>query len=332
MTSETEPPTVTELLLRWDADRPRSHQRELGWSDLGVCKRRVGYRLAGVEPTNAGGSIQAVMGTAVHMVQELALHAYVPESSVEEEVEFAGILGHLDRYEDGSVLDTKTVPSRLLRKIRREGPPVSNVWQINGYAAAVIRSGRPVKRVILDYIARDTGEEYRWSDRPDPQAVRDALAWVKDVRDTKLEWLPREFDPSSPYCQGCSFLDVCWPEQTGPIQRDRRAVLFQEQPDALKWAAQLEQARAAKSAAAKLEAEAKGALDALRPNVEGTVEMNVGYGKNLQWTVSSPQKLDGDQVRADYKAAGVKPPVKQSTTVTLTLVTPESDEDEPDQS
>jgi CRISPR/Cas system-associated exonuclease Cas4 (RecB family) len=321
-----EPLTTSELLLRWDADRPRSLQRELGWSDLGVCRRRVGYRLADVEPTNAGGSIQAVMGTAIHMVQEQALNRYVPEASTEEEVTFAGILGHLDRYEDGDVIDTKSTSSRWLQTIKRDGPPKSNLWQINGYAAALIASGRPVRRVILDYIARDTGEEFRWTGQPDPRQVREALVWLKEVRDTELAWLPREFEPDSQFCKGCAFLDICWPE--GEPHRDRRAVLFQEDPDAAKWIAKLEEARADKAAAVKREAEAKGALDALRPNTSGTFVLDVGAPKHLRWTVSTSNKLDGDRVRADYKAAEAAAPTKPSTSVTLTLVTPESEEDD----
>lgn len=653
-----DPLTPGELLLLWDADRPRSQQREIGWSDLGVCRRRAGYRLAGVEPTNRGGSIQAAMGSAIHLVQEEALRRYVPAASAEEEVEFAGIVGHLDRYEHGTVADTKglaldtpiptpsgwttmgeikvgdqvfgsdgkpcrvtlksevkdigtyvvrfhdgtsvvcdtehlwwvttqrrpephvvdietiartvriggrqsryrvpvagaldlsavdlpidpyvlgawlgdghaaegritktdelfdeirkcghavtpeqrypsqvgdavstrtisgltsklrlaglldnkhipgaylraateqriallqglcdtdggwnqrrrrasfstcskqiaedvyellcslgqkpsmnwstargfgievqvcqiewtpmgvmpfrmpskasrvcvsrlqqvrssqrtitavesgpdvltaciavdspdrtylcgramipthnTTSSRWLDTIRRDGPPVANLWQINGYAAAVIASGRPVHRLILDYLARDTGEEHRWTGRPDPQMVRDALGWLREVRDTDLGWLPRDHQPDSPFCRGCPFLDACWPEQAGPIVRDRRAVLYTEAPDAARWIAQLEQARADKTDAERREKEAKGALDALRPNSIGTVVLDVGADKQLQWTVKTSQRLDSAQVRKDYAAAGLEPPTKESTSVTLTLVTPESEQD-----
>lgn len=324
-TPQVEPLTVKELLLLWDADRPRSMQRELGWSDLGVCRRRAGYRINGTEPTNTGGSIQAVMGTAIHLVQEQALTKHVPTASTEEEVTFAGILGHLDRYEDGDVLDTKTTTIRRLRTIRQDGPPLPHLWQINGYAAAVVASGRPVRRVILDYLARDTGEEYRWIGRPDPQHVRDALAWVRNIRDTELQWLPRDYEPSSPYCQGCAFLDLCWPE--GEPHRDRRAVLYVEKPDAAYWIDRLDQARADKADAAAREAEAKGALDALRPNTTGSATVDVGHDKQLRWTVTTTNKLDTDKVRADYKAAGAQPPTKASTTVTLNLVTPDAGEE-----
>jgi CRISPR/Cas system-associated exonuclease Cas4 (RecB family) len=322
MTSE--PLTPGELLLMWDAERPRTQQQRLGWSDLGVCRRRVGYRLAGVEPSNTGNNLQAAMGSAVHLVQEDVLRRRFPDVSVEEEVEFAGILGHLDRYENGDVLDTKTTSSRHLQTIKQDGPPRENLWQINGYAAAVIASGRPVRRVILDYLARDTGEEHRWIGAPNPQMVREALTWLREVRDTELDWLPREYQPSSPFCEGCAFLDLCWPEQTDPIERDRRAVLFQEDPDAVKWARKLAEARADKADAERREAEAKGALDALRPNDRGSATLDVGYEKHLRWTVSNRRRVDEDRVRADYHAAGAETPIKASRSVTLTLVAPKA--------
>lgn len=53
--------TTADLLLEWDRSRPRSRQRELGWSELGGCRRRAGYRLAGVEPTNPGGDRKSVV-------------------------------------------------------------------------------------------------------------------------------------------------------------------------------------------------------------------------------------------------------------------------------
>ncbi len=322
-----EPLTTSELLQLWDAARPRTQQQRLGWSDVGVCKRRAGYRLAGVEPTNPGFSIQAAMGSAIHHVIDPVIREHIPGASVEEEVEFAGVLGHFDRYEDGDVIDTKSTSSRWLAIVKRDGPPQSNLWQVNGYAAAVIRAGRPVRRVILDYIARDTGEEDRWIGRPDPQLVRDALKWLREVRDTDLAWLPREFEPSSPFCKGCAFLDACWPE--GEPHRDRRAVLYLEDPDAERWVAQLERARADKADAARREAEAKGALDALRPNVAGTEVVDVGLPVQLRWTVARTNKLDHDQVRADYKAAGAEPPTKESTSVRLTLMAPDDESDEP---
>lgn len=320
--------TTAELLLLWDQQRARSQQREIGWSEVGGCRRRAGYRLAGTEPTNPGSSVQAVMGTAIHSAVQDVLREYAePGDLVEEEVRFAGILGHYDRYEaaTATLIDVKTTSSRWLKTVKVEGPPQNTLWQINGYAASLISAGKPVRRLVLDYLARDTGEEHRWVGTPNPQMVREALAWLKNVRDTQLEWLPRDYEPDSAFCRHCPFRDTCWPE--GEPHQDRRAVLFTEDPDAARWVAQLEQARLDKAAAEKLEKEAKGALDALRPNTTGTCVVDVGADKQLQFTVKTSDRLDSDQVRADYAATGVEPPTKTTTSVTLTLVAPEAVED-----
>lgn len=320
--------TTVDLLLDWDRSRPRSQQRQIGWSELGGCRRRAGYRLAGVEPTNDGGSVQAVLGTVIHeAVAERLREIAQPGDLVEEAVTFGGVLGHLDRYEaaTASLIDTKTTSSRRLDTIRDDGPPQSAVWQINGYAAGLITRGIPVRLLVLDYVARDTGATWQWTSPPDPQQVRDALAWLREVRETDVEWLPRDYDPDSVFCRGCQFRDVCWPDRPDdPIQRDPRAVLFDERPDAAAWAAQLEQARADKADAEKREKEAKGALDALRPNVSGSATLDVGYGKQIRWTYTSRTSLDQDQVRADYEAAGATAPVKTSSSVALRLVKPKA--------
>lgn len=317
--------TTADLLLEWDRQRPRSRQRELGWSEVGGCRRRAGYRLAGTEPTNPGGSLQAVMGTAIHdAVQQRLNETAGPDDLVEHEVVFAGIPGHLDRYEADTetLVDVKTTSSRWLEHIKEHGPDRSHLWQVNGYAAALMnQSGMKVRvrRIVIDYIARDTGELYRWTGKPDVQKVRDALEWLKTVRDTDLEMLNRDYAPDSAFCRHCPFFDTCW---DGAIpDRDLRSVLFVEDPDAAAWARKLDQARADKADAADREAEARGALDALRPNDSGKSDpLDVGYDKCLQWTVSNVERLDGDAVRAEYKRVGAQPPTKMTTTTTLRFV------------
>ncbi|AUI56759.1 PD-(D/E)XK nuclease family protein [Amycolatopsis sp. BJA-103] len=314
--------TTADLLLEWDQTRPRSRQRELGWSEVGGCRRRAGYRLAGVEPSNPGGSVQAVLGTAIHEAVQQRLNETAAEGDlVEYEVVFAGIPGHLDRYESGpeDLIDVKTTSSRWLEHIKTWGPDRSHLWQVNGYAAALIAKGIRVRRIVIDYIARDTGEVYRWIGKPTVEAVRDALDWLREVRDADLDMLNRDYEPDGPFCGRCPFLDICW---NGYVpDRDRRSVLFVEDPDGEKWARQLADARAAITAAKALEKEAKGALDALRPNISGKSDiLDVGYERGLQWTITNPERLDGDQVRADYRKAGTKPPVTSTTSTTLKLV------------
>ena len=310
--------TTADLLLEWDRSRPRSQQRELGWSEIGGCRRRAGYRLAGTEPTNPGGSVQAVLGTAIHdAVQQRLNETAGPDDLVEYEVRFAGIVGHLDRYEaaTGYLVDVKTTSSRWLEHIKVHGPDRSHLWQINGYAAALIREGRQVRRVVLDYIARDTGELYRWTSTPDPMKVRDALDWLKSVRSVPVDMLNRDYEPDGPFCKHCPFYEVCWDGATPG--RDPRSVLYVEDPDARKWAHQLLDARRIIADAKKLEAEAKGALDAIRVDDGTVVDVGLGDGNGLLWETTTSHRLDTAAVKDEYRRAGATPPTREQTSTKL---------------
>jgi PD-(D/E)XK nuclease superfamily len=322
--------TTAELLLQWDQRRPRSKQTELGMSEVGGCRRRAGYRLARTEPTNASGSVQAVMGTAVHAAVEEVHHemqaaGLIPaEDLVEFEVRFAGVLGHLDRYvaEDAELRDTKTTSQRWLDHIIIHGADQDHIWQTHLYAAALVAQGKPVRRIVIDYLARDTGHDHQVEMPFRASVVADALDWLKTVRETPLEYLNRDYAPDTSFCQHCPFRDECW--AGGVAERDARSVLFVEDPDAARWAEQLFAAREAKAAAAALEEEAKGALDALRPIGErGSQVVDVGWRLPLKWTITEPQRLDTAAVKAEYAKTGAKPPMKASTpTIKLEFADP----------
>lgn len=316
--------TTADLLLEWDRTRPRSRQRELGWSEVGGCKRRAGYRLAGTEPSNAGGSVQAVLGTAIHdAVQQRLNETAAPGDLVEYEVVFANVVGHLDRYEahDETLVDVKTTTDRWLQHIEVHGPDRDHLWQVNGYAAALIRKGIKVRRWVIDYIARDTGRLHRCDGVPDPHQVKAALAWLAEVRDADLEMLSRQYAPDGPFCRHCPFLDICW-EGAVP-DRDRRSVLFVENPDLQEWARKLWQAKEDEADAQDRIAEAKGALDALRDvdsHGKGDV-LDVGMpDKGLQWQVVESERLVTKQVKAEYARTGAKPPTYISKSVKLQFV------------
>lgn len=260
--------TTAGLLLLADQQRPRTQQREIGMSDLGSCRRRVGYKLAGTEPVNKVGSVQAVMGSAIHDMLAAILNAVAePGDLVEHQVEFAGIIGHVDHYRaaEHAVADTKTTSARWMEHIKLHGPSHAHVWQVSGYGAALIKTGYPVTRVQLEYLARDTGEEWVWSKPFDPQDVRDALTWLRAVREAELDMLPRDYEPDSSMCRSCPFGGddggICW---AGHVpSRDLRSVLYVEDPDAQKWVEQLWTAREDKKDAAERESRARGALTAV---------------------------------------------------------------------
>lgn len=333
-TERTEELTTAQLLLEWDARRARSQQAEIGMSEVGGCQRRAGYRLAGTTPTNRGSSVQAVMGTAVHaaveqVFREMQEAGLIPaDDLVEFEVRFAGVLGHLDRYEARTqrIRDTKTTSDRWLQHIKIYGASEQHLWQTHLYAAAVMQTGRRVREIIIDYLARDTGDDHQEIVPFDTKHVRDAMRWLENIRTTPLEMLNRDYEPDSSFCGNCPFFKTCW---GGAVpNRDLRSVLLVEDPDKEKWARQLFEARAAKKIAEALEAEAKGALDGLRPVTEGTSDLiDVGFEHLLRWTVTTPKRLDTEAVKREYAKAGAKPPYKDSKpTVKLEFVSREGSE------
>lgn len=320
-------PTIPELLLEWDRRRPRSQQQEIGMSELGDCRRRFGYRLAGVAPTNPGGSVQAVIGTAVHLVvaqaaRELQASGVIPRDAlIEHEVHFAGFVGHLDLFVSPTLYDVKTTTSRWLGKLRVDGPSRSHLWQVHAYGAALLAAGHTVPHVVLDYLARDTGDHWRWTGPFEPRHVRDALAWVRGVQDTPPEFLPRDHDPDSSWCKNCPFRDRCW--QGGIPGRDPRTVLYLDNPDAADWARRLEDARHRRRQAEEDEKTARGALDALRPGDSGGLVAVPGLDKVIRFSVTHRKRIDTDQVRRDYAAAGRQVPLKKSSPeVRIELVDP----------
>lgn len=326
-------PTTAELLLEWDAQRPRSLQEEIGVSLLGGCRRRAGYTLAGY-PREPSGSVQAVLGTAVHQVAADIMRKLGHEEGrfgispwIEQEVRFAGVLGHLDLCVPPVVRDIKTVGRvQQLDRIKVLGPPRQDLWQVNVYAAAMIVTGARIERVQIDYIARDSGETWLYEAPFDIGCVREAMAWLRTVRETPLGWLARDYRPGSPQCERCPFRGPCW--EGSVTGRDPLSVLYVDEPDAAKWITQLEDARRRRREAEDDEKRAKGALDALRPNLSGTAEVRVPGVEDIdiRFTVSRGREMpDVERIREDYARGGGRMPVTVGEPSVRVTIVPRKD-------
>lgn len=275
-------PFASTFLRLWDSMRPRSKQIEPGPSDLGSCRRRVGYKLAGQEPDNDAGSIQAALGTAIHeklaeIIRELNRDGWL----VEHKVSFLGMEGTVDLYADKTVVDWKTTSENGLRSIRLHGPYLSHLWQITWYALALIKAGYEVTTVRINYIGRDSGQEVVYEGPVNLQYARESMEWLHQVKSTPLESLSRDYAPDSVFCKGCNYLNACW---GGAVpDRDPRSVLYEDNGKEL--VDELIKVRTERKKLEGREKTLKGTLDATRPDDGSVVVFRDTYGNEvaIQW-------------------------------------------------
>jgi hypothetical protein len=240
----TPPSTITELrqvLIDFEANRPRSMQKELGPSELGTpCQQQIARKLAGAprrpitEPTWA-----PFQGTAVHASMEdvvafwnaqLGRERWLAEDRLvvsEAAGDLPAVAGNGDAFDTDfdMVVDWKhvgTTALKTLRSAKRAGKPpreqVSQEYRIQAhlYGMGHANKGRPVRFVRLVFLARswkyDDSEE--WTEAYDERIALWALGRYYDVvsRVAELD-LANSPDqvalvpatPSSDACKFCQF-------------------------------------------------------------------------------------------------------------------------------
>lgn len=223
---------ATELFQMIEADivgQPRSQQRRIGPSELGVpCDRRIGYRLANVEPVNdRGPAWKPYVGTAVHEVMatimanaEIAGWAddtYSERWKVEEKVT-VGRIGHTEitgscdlfDVHHGAVWDWKFTTRNMIReKYRPHGPGEQYRTQAHLYGRGFAMQGLDVRTVGVIFFTRD-GEftdRHVWHEPYDEQIAVDALTRADSIQ-TALDALGPDFTiPTLPtadaHCRFC---------------------------------------------------------------------------------------------------------------------------------
>lgn len=144
----------------------RSKQRSVGPSEIaGRCDYCLGRALVRKypeldweQPEPDRFSLKAWLGTAVHEKLERDHPHGVHESKVYiTELDGYGMIsGHCDLFVDETVIDFKTKDMRVLDGIKLNGPPPSEVFQINLYAYGFANAGERVEDVGLFYIPRDS--------------------------------------------------------------------------------------------------------------------------------------------------------------------------------
>lgn len=245
--TDTPPSTITELrqiLIDFEAARPRSMQKELGPSELGTpCQQQIARKLAGAprrpvtEPTWApfqGTAVHASMEDVIaHWNRQLGRERWLAEDRLTVAGALPGVDGHPgypavegngDAYDldHQMVVDWKHVGTTALTKLRtakRLGKPpkgqVSQEYRIQAhmYGLGHANKGRPVRHVRLVLLARswkyDDSEE--WTEPYNPDLADWALRRYYDVVD-QLQTVDLAADPdtiatipASPSPDACKF-------------------------------------------------------------------------------------------------------------------------------
>jgi hypothetical protein len=215
---------LSDMILHAEYNSDRTLQVAIGPSEVGEpCDRRLGYRIAGIEPVNETDPWPAVVGSSIHTWLDNAvtryenytnMGRYLTETIVHPD---DMVTGHSDLYDAKRrmVIDWKTVSTKNLAKFKEEGPPESYVIQVNLYAMGQIRAGRPVDKVCLVALPRAgwLSGMYVWVDDYDPEIAQQALdrmyriggkLLALDVIANPHRWAQVEATPSR-LCGWCPF-------------------------------------------------------------------------------------------------------------------------------
>lgn len=238
------PSTLDELrqvLIDYDAARPRSRQTALGPSELGTpCQQQIARKIAGAPRRPVEAPMWApIQGTAIHAEMErvmrwrnrqLGRERWIVEDTLDIDPglpDVPGIRGHGDAYDldHGMVVDWKHVGTSALNKLRaakRAGKPpaeqVSPAYRIQAhlYGRGHERKGREVRYIRLVLLARshqfDDSEEWTEEYQPDVAdeailryyATHDLLAALKVSENPDfIAAVPATPDPDT--CRWCPF-------------------------------------------------------------------------------------------------------------------------------
>lgn len=211
-------------------DQPRSQQKRIGPSELGVpCDRRLGFKLAGIEPFQAERAAwKPYVGTAVHEQMatvlakaELRRWEDDPDAGVrwhvEERVsvgEIAGteVTGSCDLFDEqaGAVWDWKfTTRNQVREHYRPHGPGEQYRVQAHLYGRGWQRAGYQVRTVGIVFMTRDgeLADRHVWHEPYDEAVAIAALERAGAVQ-SALDALGPDFTiPTLPtadaHCRWC---------------------------------------------------------------------------------------------------------------------------------
>jgi hypothetical protein len=317
---------LTAAIHRVEARSTRSKQREIGASEVGTCRRRTAYRLAGTPETNGGTGLQATLG---HWIHKGALAVLRKEygALIEVRVESPLLRGKIDAVYVNDLLleDVKTKGRFVYTTVVDKGPHDAELYQTHLYAW-MLRKGYvadrrrgypagpvPIERIRLRFINRDTGENFPWECDYDPAITAEALAWLAEVlellADGGPENVPRDgHGPEvSAICDYCPFLDACWgPPLLGPDARARQSLQLRDDVEVEMALVEYDRGRQLASEGEAIKKRERKFLDGAPAGVYGGIQ--------LTWSAPDPKLVpDVDAMVALLEGMDTPVPMKWTT-------------------
>ncbi|MFI1563837.1 PD-(D/E)XK nuclease family protein [Streptomyces sp. NPDC020490] len=300
---------------RDDRTRPRSRQRLLGPSSIGLCRRRAAYEVHGTWPTDLADNMHAaILGTWLH---EGILRILREQYGAWTELELTDgvILGHADAYwapghlrqaadqrttqglppgDLGVVEDVKTKSTRALDVVVRQGPSQAEWFQVHLYAHLLRTGGLkdhpglptgeplPVDVVRLRYVGREYGQVVVHQRPYDEDVTKQALAWAEDVLTSpEPEAMPRDLDGPglSIICDNCPFRTACWKLDQLSDDRAPQTILAEDTTAVTEALRAYADAAEVESAAKRRKAKARKILDAADAGTYGAFKLSWSGGR-----------------------------------------------------
>lgn len=269
--------SFTTALDLMDALRPRTQQKALGVSSVGLCHAQAQWVMTGVEPTDAPAGRQAFMGSAIHTVIAGARGVYNSKLLIEEHFPVtlpSGYVlpGHADEIDpdEPSVTDYKTVTADVdMVALRRNGANEQQRFQRHLYALGAIQAGLvPEEGLIVRNVWVDrsgqSAEPFVEQEPFSRDVIDRADLWLADVVWSAANGEDPLRDKHYDWCQRfCKFFSHC---------------RINTQPDLIITDTELVEAaklarlgREMKKEGAALEESGKGKLEILKPDPGGDV-------------------------------------------------------------
>lgn len=322
-------PSLSAAMHDLDRRRARSRQKKVGASEIGECRRRTAYTIAGTAKTNPPTGLQAALGTAIHKdVLRALVRSYGGMSEVKVEADH--VKGSADWLDEFWIEDLKTTSSNGYARVLARGPydkhwfqTVTYAWLMRmGYITdkRMLRVGTEqidVEGMRIRYLSRDTGEDMVYARTYDPFLAAEATFWLADVyrvleeNNNQPEAVERDgFGPGiDSFCDYCPFLNACWgvaptPEEDADFSVQSRLTVTDE--DFAQALADYDESRTA-------EAEAKRRKEFARERLRGRT--GVGGGLHCAWTGGNDKtSVDTEAALELLRTMDVPIPVKTTTT------------------